>query len=365
MNILNYKNLNDYAFKNAMSVGICILMAIVIDYYFSFSKEYWIILSAFLVNQTTRGTALRQGLIIFMTIFTAIEVASLLSLYVRADIIYYILYALFILSGYMAFINRPQSGRSYFFESSFFILLLLALLTPVKTAEFMRYRVFDISIGALIGILGSAMVLPVKLDKEFSAGVIPILDSLREYTNALAACFVSFEQTHGMGEYKQKVEMTLQSQQGMYPEWVYEVGFNRGLRSGFRFFLVNLEHIIELYFSMNYLLARHVDPLGEVNDHIVQSLKKNDELLEILIHYFQNNKLLEIQSDFTSDTIELEKSLNQVVPNNLELLAITPNNLLLTALVRDMRDLRGLLLQLVKALPTKQLAQYKSSSIRE
>lgn len=353
---LNYKDLNGYGLKNAMSVSICVVMAVIIDCYFSFSKEYWIILSAFLVNQTTRGTAVRQGLIIFMTIFSAIEIASLLYLYVQSEFIYFILYAFFIISGYVTFVNRPQSGRSYFFESSFFIIILLALLTPVKSADFVRFRVFDISIGALIGILGSVMVLPVRLDKEFGLGIIPILESLREYANALAACFMAIDKNHDMKEYKQIVELTLQSQPGMYPEWVYEVGFNRGLRSGFRFFLVNLERVVELYFSMNYLLARQVDPLGEVNDHLVQALKKNNELLEILIHYFQKNKLLETQSDFTSDMIELEKALSQFVPNNLELLAITPNNLLLTALVRDMRDLRGLLLQLVKALPTTHLA---------
>jgi hypothetical protein len=308
-------------------------------------------IGAFLACQTTYGTPIRQGMVIFVAAFAALNIASLLLIYIDRTVIYWILSILFILYGYFSFLHRTQS---YFFVTSFFVVLLLASLSPIHTADFMRYRIYDTAIGAFIGIISNFILFPVKLDQEFSAGVVPILTSLNNFSRALAASFLSSNQSQEVIDQKNQVEITLKDR---YPEWVYEIGFNRGLRSGFRFFLIHIERVIEIYFSLNYLVLRRLDALllSEMDQALAAAMQKNQELFEILIRYFRENKLNEIKSDFTSDIIELEAALNRLVPNNLELLAVTPNNLLLTALVRDMRDLRELLLQLVKSLPTTHL----------
>jgi hypothetical protein len=341
--------------KAALSTSVSVAIAFIINHYFSFSREYWILLTALLVNQTTRGTPVRQGMIIFMTAFAAIDIASFLMINIkRPEIMYVILSLTFLINGYFVFTSRPQSNRIYFFAGCFFIVLLLATLSPIQTNEFMRYRVLDAIIGATIGILTGLIIFPVKFASEFSAGIVPIVHSLSEYSEALQKHFISHDYAL-VSKQKNKIEVMLQSQQGMYPEWVYEIGFNRGLRSGFRFFLINLERVIDVHFSIHYLLSRHIDILGEINDAIIKCLQKNHELFAILTYYFQKNTFLDVQSDFTDDIIQLEKTLNHFIPNNLELLAVTQNNLLLTALVRDIRDLRGLLLKLVKALPASQI----------
>ena len=60
-----------------------------------------------------------------------------------------------------------------------------------------------------------------------------------------------------------------------------------------------------------------------------------------------------LRIDYTSDIVELEKRLNNIVPANMELLDISADNLYLTAIVRDIKDLRGILLQLINSLPSK------------
>jgi hypothetical protein len=352
--MFNIQMRHPFAFKRALNVGVCVAIAFILNQYFSFSHEYWMTLSALLVCQTTRGTPARQSLVIFMAIFFAINLATLLSIYVKPpQIIYFILSLLFVCSGYFAFINRPQANRIYFFACSFFMVVLVATLASISSFELTRLRIFDVVIGALIGIASHFILFPTKLDKEFAAGIVPILQALDRFSQTLTSGFFSYEQKQEVINKKNLIEMTLQSQEGVYPEWVYEIGFNRGLRSGFRFFLVNLERVIELLFSINFLFSRQVNPVSmdDIQDAFARVMQTNQELLTILILYFKENKLNEIKSDFMSDMTELEKALNQIVPNNLELLAVTPNNLLLTALVRDMRDLRELLLQLVKSLP--------------
>jgi hypothetical protein len=348
------KYMNTFAFKRALSVGFTIFVACIMNYYFSFSKEAWIILAAWLVSQTTRGTPIRQAVLIFITMLVAILLSSWMLMHIkRGDIIYILSTIPLILCGYAAYFNKPQENKEVFFAILFSCIILFASLSPTKTVQFMHDRALDVMIGALIGVLAKWIVLPIRLDKEFSAGVLPILRSFKQYSQALSKNLLFFNFKSGIMLEKVQVEVALQDQQAMYPEWVYEVGFNRGLRSGFRFFLVSLERISEIFFSMNFIASRNIDPLllNDIHADLSRSMQKNEELLTILIEYFEHNKLLDIQSDFTSDMTALEKTLNRVVPGNLELLDISPSNLHVTALVRDIRDMRTLLLQLVMALP--------------
>lgn len=64
--------LNSFTFRHCSCVVFATLLALLITHYFSYSGEYWLVLSAFLVSQTTRGTPLRQGLIYFLLITSTI-----------------------------------------------------------------------------------------------------------------------------------------------------------------------------------------------------------------------------------------------------------------------------------------------------
>lgn len=344
-----------FAFRRAFSVGFTVFIACIINYYFSFSKEAWVILTAWLVSQTTRGTPVRQAVLILITLLIAILISSWMLVHIkRWDVIYIISIIPLILSGYIAYLNKPQENKNVFYAILFSFMLIFALLSPTKTPTFMQDRGIDVMMGALIAIIAKWVVFPIHLDKEFSAGVIPILRSFILYSQALTKNLLFFNFKSAIMLEKVQVEVALQDQQAMYPEWVYEVGFNRGLRSGFRFFLVSLERTSEIFFSINFIVSRNIDPLllNDMYADLTLSMQKNEELLTTLIEYFEHNKLIDTQSDFTSDMKALEKTLNRVVPGNLELLDISPSNLLMTALVRDIRDLRALLLQLVMSLDT-------------
>ncbi|SRR5579883_1098977 len=260
--------------RHALSVGLTVFLAALVNYYFAFSENGWIILTAFLVSQTTRGTPLRQGIIF-----------------------------------------------------SFIIMVLIVLISIVvlniTTMELLRNQIIDVCIGAAISIVCNQFFLPVHLDVEFRQSLIPLLKTIRD-----------------------KSTLALPSN---YPEWVYEVGFNPGLRSGFRFFLLHLDWIAEISCSINYLLplCEKTEAFQAVSEKIATVMQKNDELLDILLEYFESNTLKGIHSDFTSDMAALEQAVRHILPGRLELLDISPDYVRLAALVRDMKDIRQLLLQLV------------------
>lgn len=344
-----------FAFRHAFSVSLAVAIAFLGSHYYGFSHEYWMVLTAFLVSQTTRGTPVKQGVSIFITIMAAIIASSFLIMYVKnPHWLYATVSVVAVASSGLAFIKRPQSNKAFFTIILFSTVLLIATLSPVQSLEFMQNRMMDAALGGLIGIICTLYVFPVRLDVEFSEGIIPVLQSLHEYSQALTESLLDADSDlKNVVEKRINLENSLQAHRGIYPGWVYEVGFNRGLRSGFRFFLVNVERITEIYFSMDALISRKMDLslLNSLYRDLENAMQKNQELITILTEYFHHNKITGSESDFTTDIKELEKALHRVVPDNIEALDVSPGYLLITAFVREMRDLRGLLLQLVMALP--------------
>jgi hypothetical protein len=295
--MFDYRYLQSFSFRHALNTGMAVGLALITNHFCSFSHEPWLVLSSFVVCQTTRGTPIKQGMNIF------------------------------VISALLVMIYSAQAGF-----------------------ELMQNRLFDVALGAFIGVACQVIIFPIKLELEFSKGVLPILNSMQAYSQALIEKIVD-ESSELYLEKRVEIENALQTQQGSYPEWVYEVGFNQGLRSGLRFFLINLERVSEIFFSLDYLVSRGAAPLvHDLQAEIKVVLQKNQELLSILIEYFNNKKFKKIDSDFTSDMANLEKVLQGMMPNDIEALTISPDFLVITAFVRDLRDLRKLLLQLVAAL---------------
>lgn len=359
--------LTSYPFRHAISAGLSVFIAILAEYYFSFSKSGWIILTAFLISHTTRGTPLKQNINLALIILAAVFFSSMLANNIpQINILYGIISAIFIFTGYMAFVNRPLQNKTYFFTILFTLVLLVSVFSPTQPFLVMADQFIDIMMGAIIGILCSQLFLPVRLDKEFRSAMIPLLQILADYSDAIVGYFrqqnnlilKEKNENHFFMEKKSQIEKLVQEQQNTYPEWVFEVGFNRGLRSGFRFFLVNVERITEIFSSMDYFLlyssgtfAFYDLEMLKLHPFLANAMQKNKELLTILIEYFKSEALLEPTADFTSDIVELENAAQRFVPGSLELLDISPDFITITAFVRDIKDLRELLLQLVMSLP--------------
>lgn len=339
---------------SALSVGLSVLLAMFVNYELSYSKEYWIVLAAFLICQTTQGTPLRQAMIYGLISIAAIILAGILRIYNLPVLVSSIVIAIiYITSAYLIVLKRPTLNRTLLLIMLFVIMMIIAYYTPIKTMQFMRYRIIDIVIGIATGILVSQILFPMKLEKAFREGITPILQSLTDFSPSMIQFFL-FEtnDVNLLRRKKSHVEFILETHQGLYPEWVYEPGFNPGLRSGFRFFLINIERVIEIYFSM-YRLNREtldMETIKLITPAIKASMFKNEELLRVLIQYFNHNKLEDIHADFTTDITELEEALQKIVPNNVELLDLAPQYVTLTALAREIKDLRRLLLHLATSL---------------
>jgi hypothetical protein len=344
---------NPYFLRRIASTLCAIFIALLARKYASFSYEYWVVLAAFLVTITTRGTPIRQGMIIVFLLIAAVVFSALLHGNIqRISIIEFMLAVFFVISGYVIYLQKMQFNKLYWYSTVFSIIFILSMLMPSKPMLLLQDRILDIMLGAVIGLMSMWLILPANWNQAFKLDMIPVMNTLQQYAATLENyLFAPQNDTLEMQFKRYQLEECLQPK-GSYPEWVYEVGFNYGLRSGFRYFLIHFEQAMEVFYSIEFLADQALDLtlLNHLHAPITKVMRVNQELMTVIMAYFSNKKHVQTQADYTSDIDELEKNLHQLIPNQLEFLDISPHYLALTALVRDFRDLRHLLLQLVFAL---------------
>lgn len=355
--MVHVTSLTTHHMRQALSAGLTVAVASLVSIYFVYSYDYWIILSCFFVIQTTRGTPLKQSFNTLLVIIMALLFSSLLIYIHEFALVAGILTVIFVFVSYLLYSSRPVSFTVFYSGIVFLFVTLLGTLEPIQPPYFVHTRIADAVIGGVIGILCMALTY-VQPAKAFKQDLIPLLKLLSAYPQALTNNFLEHKNEKECIETKLAIERVLQCDNSTYPEWAYEVGFNPSLRSGFRFFLITIERIIELCFSMNYLASLKINLFTHPNQHtkilaegIFHAMHKNQELIAILLHYFVHNKLRQFASDFTSDISTLENALRQVVPHRIELLDIESDYMTVTAFVRDIKDMRRLLLELIMALP--------------
>lgn len=339
-----------YFNRRALQMSLIVFLAILVNHFFSFSKEYWLVLTAFLASFTTIGTPIKQALIYFLVIVASILTAFLLWHLSKMSLLCSVLLIIYVLSGGLLLTDNFHFNKFSYFLTLFALLLLLATFTMTPTWSLLQAKMLDIMLGIFIAIVGEKFFFPRKLNQEFTQGVIAFITFLIEYSRALTQSLIDHD-TAGLTIYFQKKINT--KFLNTYPKWIYEVGFNPGLRAGYRFFLLHLECISDIFSSLDYLLMQQIDNLiiKPILHDLIHSMEKNQELLQVFCEYFVNKKLINITADFTSDIEELEIQLQKIVPHHLELLDLDHEHVLLTAIVSDIKDLRKLLLELVMSLP--------------
>ena len=236
-----------------------------------------------------------------------------------------------------------------------------ALITAIIVILLLYGGYAYVAIAVVAVFILSWFFFPVKQPKDFFAGVIPAIDALTDYVRNLIEAIRQPDLLENdlLLPAEHVVIKSFLPSHSTYPEWVYRAGFNPGLRSGFRYFLIQLEHALDVCFSLTYWLSQPnvLADQGELAQLMCASLKINIDLLAGLSRTMQHHadKTLrptnDVVVDLVSDVVALEGALQRLVPPSIELLDMSAEYVTATALVRDVKDLREVLLLLVAAVP--------------
>lgn len=235
----------------------------------------------------------------------------------------------------MIYLNSYHSQRI-----ALVILIIGVFLAPMYFYyNFYITAFFVLIMGCALWVIINTQFFAPSQYEQFTQGLVPLLQVLLKDNVDTTAL----------------MKALLASRSG-YPDWVYRVGYNPALRAGFRFFLIQLEHACDLFFSIHYYEQYRLsqDALKSIAMPVEQVKQQNKELLRTLLNRFQQREVSPDSGNYIDDMNVLSAAIKEIIPSDISLLDISPDSVSLSAYLQDFIDLRRVLLQLVAALPAPQ-----------
>lgn len=277
------------------SIGIALLVALFVDFYFSLSHGFFVPVATLFVMLAPVGSVVFQGVI-------------------RTAIMMVI------------------------------IIIWSFLLFP---HHFMKDRVCDIFIGGMIGIVSNLFIFPRRADEEFRLLLLPILLAYEKYFSAIVEFL--FEKK---AENAEKQKINLEQQLECLPDWVYDVGFDIGLKKGHQYFLMKIHQVAEILFAMHHTIRIEFDK--EVIDTVRASVEdcaaKVKQLFDALITVFKLQKLTEGVEDFATELTQLDEKFQTLLPSSLSVVDMPTEDEKFYEFIYTLADLRKALIKLGQAL---------------
>ncbi|MDR3478993.1 MAG: hypothetical protein P4M14_13305 [Gammaproteobacteria bacterium] len=350
---LNFLQPQSLTGRRAASVAFGMVVAVIVDRYFSTMQELWVPLSALLVMQVAIRTNLRLALQYFIVIILSVSIGSVVAQYVNDQfILNTLVVATFIMASYLH--DRYAVGGQLLSAPLIVAMVVLIMLVPFPTKHVLYSRMHDVMLGGLIGLVSGLLVFPARADVDFRTGVMTILRAYEYYL--LAITDLLFQQSEEAREKVQAkkidVERVLQTQSAFFPEWVYEAGFNVALREGHRHFLVRTEQAGEILFALQHAARWQInlELLDKLHKPIAHSVAQTISIIDALVILLDLKKLKAPLPDFAEDMHALEALFHKTVALPLELLDISQDYVHLAAFIYDLKDLQKTLLKLAEAL---------------
>lgn len=329
-----------YGWREGLSLCLAVLAAMVVNHYLIHTEAVWVLLSAAVLLVATRGHPFRQGIIFTTCLLIAVSFAGLISLHHAVGMYIVVPMVFFIAGTFIAPITYL-----------FMLMFIVSLLMPASSNVLLMDRIVNVMLGSLIGYLIGQFILPVNMIVKLRKGLTPCLSGMFEYCQAVTSRIKHYYDPDKRIDIATNiVELMLSSGGGGYPEWVYEEGFNPGLRTGFRYFLIRIERLMELLMSLNCIADRiHYHHIPDaVMDLMVRCMQTNGILLNMVGQYVAEGIFIEDnETDFLADVSLLEEEITSILPGSIELIDVTEQYIEVAALLYTIKDLRKTLLQVV------------------
>jgi hypothetical protein len=243
---------------------------------------------------------------------------------------------------------QTSIGNSFYQGMLRFILILIVICIPalvLYSMHFLYMEMHDAFIGSMIGIAANMLILPRRADAEYRDLVGPIVKAYNVYFQLIITQLL---QTSPKGE----GNAALEAQLIKLPDWVYARGFDSGLQTSYRYFLIKLEQISEMLFAMHQIARIEYDAalIEKLRVPLQLCAIKITQFFDSIADVFELKKVTEEIEDFGDDIVTLEKHFNEAVPLSLDVLDIKRDYVALTEFIYYLKDLRDDLLRLTEAL---------------
>lgn len=282
--------------------------------------------------------------------FIRILIAMLLS-YIFYNYIYHKALGLMLFSTFVVMLT--STGSALFQGLLRFFLLIMVIITAyILFPDFAHfYNNMDVIFwGSCIGVLVNTLIFPDKVDLDFKRTVVPLLKTSRDYFSAIIFYLIDHNQDrmHQLNQNKLRLESALL----LLPIWIYQPGFDFALQKGYRYYFMQLNHLVEILFAMHYLARFSYDRnwIATIESSLLQCEQGVNEFVAAIMILMDLEKLKEGVVDFEDHISHIECIFNKIMSVPLELLETHSNVRYLAEFAHNLRELRVVLIQLAKAL---------------
>lgn len=288
-----------FEIKRAISEAIAVFLAVIVSHFYRSAEPVWMIVSAWVVMQASLAIRLRQGILIFFFLVFAVTVGT--------------------------FYGQKT------------------LLFP---------RLYDVTLGSMLGMICHLFILPAQIDVEFRRRVAPILQVYEQYLKSISSLLFKKELNQRASDLESQVQSLLQSRTTLFPDWIYEKGLSITFQQGHRHFLLMIERLSQILFSMHYLARYSFDPdlINPIQEEINLYVESAQHVLQAIVKVLNLQKVNEQISDLKGELAQLEKMYKQEVPQPLTLSNLQSEEMMLAAFIVDLRDFRDTVIKLGRAL---------------
>lgn len=290
---MKYKSAN--ILQRGFSFAIVCLAAGVFEYYFSLSHDLLIPLTAIFVMITPVGNSIYHGIKRLLLILLIVMVGSL------------------ILQSYHA----------------------------------LYARLYDVCIGAIIGIIVNLVVFPRQVDRAFRLAILPILNAYKTYFIAVMDSLFKKEEESSI----QKILLETELQH--FPHWVYARGFDAGLKKGHQYFVMKMYHVAEILFALQHAARCSFDEeiYQAMHEPLSRCTTQITGYFDALISVFELKKITGgIDVEEAARLLrELDEKFKSLLPKQLGWLDMAREDIAFYAVLTVLDDLQQALIKLGEA----------------
>lgn len=313
-------NLQSRIFRRAIRTSIAVFISVILYRHFSLTQGFWFPLTIVIVMQASTAATLRKGLQRFLGTIIGIVIGSLLALHIHNSYSIDFLLIFFLFVAYYAKSFNLINYGIFVVPLTIMVVFLVSALVPQESHHLILARLYDTSLGALLGVLITLFVFPNSLEQDVDKGIKKTIKIQYQYFNAVLNLLLARADSKQLAlQKRERFEQCLSTNRILFNEWIYELWLKLEPKHRHENIIIQIEKLGQFLFALHHLARSGIpESLSTQLNSIIYNLSR-DALLAA-----KHDAL--INSAFSTTLKQIIKEIHEIknrLTNDDDLLFIT------------------------------------------
>ena len=252
--------MNNLYLRRALRMAIGMFIGVLLYHGLDLLQGFWVILTLIITMQATTAATLRKGLQRFVGTLLGILIGyAIISQIQNLWIIDSLLVVFLFLAYWLKAFNLVNYGI-FVIPLTIMVVFLFSAIVPSEITALTWARLYDSSIGIVLGMLVTFLILPNSIKPILKQHLKQLKKCGLNYLQAL----IDFAETGSETNVEQHhlaYLNALSKNRELFADWRYETLFSRKLRQHYFSTMQGLEHYVVLLAALHHLLRQNKEGL--------------------------------------------------------------------------------------------------------